>query len=263
MRLTLTFLTLTAALFADHRAMLTWEGEVRGGATLFIHGNQVDMEGRETGSITSPKFRFVEPLPATTQRVSVEVRSGRGRVQITEQPTRDNDFTAVATLRNAGTQPVVYSLEFFWDHEDRPLSRDRDNRDQDNDDRDLPARRRTRANEDRELSARRGNRDDNYGVGGRSADVAGNVSWAGQIDQEAIVEFRNRRAFTTVVRGRSLGTNDRAEFTSSIPRNGATVELTQAQGRGKVELMEQPSRENGFAAKIRSLMMPLAPASTT
>ena len=92
---------------------MTWKGEVTGGATLFIQGNRVDVQGRETGSIDRPTYRFRDKLPALAQTVRMRVVRGAGRVEITEQPSESNEFSAIVDIRNDG-RPELYSLEFYW-----------------------------------------------------------------------------------------------------------------------------------------------------
>ncbi|HYP12934.1 MAG TPA: hypothetical protein VEQ63_03345, partial [Bryobacteraceae bacterium] len=60
------------------------------------------------------------------------------------------------------------------------------------------------------------------------------------------------RAFTTAVRGREV-VGERADFEGVLPRQDANVVLSDIQGRGRIELLEQPSSSNNFAAKVRIL----------
>jgi hypothetical protein len=106
---------ISSAATAQSRPQLTWEGYVTDGADLFIHGEQVDAQGRTTGAVDRPRISFTSPLPAVTQRVKVEVRSGRGRVEIVEQPSVENDFSLIVRIDARGRQAEFYSLAFRWD----------------------------------------------------------------------------------------------------------------------------------------------------
>src|SRR4029450_9656069 len=81
------WLTVNGPALAQKRPSLTWQGEVTGGATLFIQGNRVDVEGRDTGAVDRPTYRFRDMLPAAAQTVEMRVVRGRGRVVIAEQPS--------------------------------------------------------------------------------------------------------------------------------------------------------------------------------
>lgn len=205
----------TGPALAQNRPSLTWHGEVTAGATLFIQGNRVDVQGRDTGSVDRPTYRFRDMLPAVAQDVEMRVVRGRGRVLIDEHPSAANQYTAIVNIRNDG-RPEVYDLQFFWADDKTLVSQNR--------------------REDR-----------------RNRDVGpGQVTWSGDVDNEVFIVFTNRRALTTAVRGRDVG-GANAEFSAPIPRGDVVVNLTSIRGRGRVELMEQPSSRNGFAAKVRVL----------
>jgi hypothetical protein len=211
---------------AQNRPSLTWQGEVTGGATLYIQGNRVDVQGRDTGSVDRPTYRFRDMLPAVDQRVEVRAIRGRGRVEVVEQPTEANQYTAIVDIRNNG-RPELYNLQFYWNDDNSMLSSRR--------------------------GARRG-RADAYGTRGRTNDrlgaAAGQVTWSGDVDNEVFISFRGRQAFTTAVRGRDVS-NKQADFTAPLPRQNVTVKLLDARGRGQIEVMEQPTSDNGYSAKVR------------
>lgn len=96
------------------RPALTWEGYVDGSATIYIQGKSIDVQGRSTGSVDRPRVRLHQPLPAFAQTIEVRVRKGKGRVEVVEQPARENDHSAVVQIDNRETGPDTYSLDFFW-----------------------------------------------------------------------------------------------------------------------------------------------------
>ena len=108
-------LAVSGAALAQHRPQLTWQGYVRAGATLYIQADRVDIQGRGTGSVESPKIDMIEPLPSRAQSIRVKVRRGKGRVEVVEQPARDNEFTAAVQITPAGTRHEMYVIDFFWD----------------------------------------------------------------------------------------------------------------------------------------------------
>lgn len=227
-----TLLTLAAVLAVQAAAQvqpqMTWQGEVSGGATLFIQGNRVDMQGRTTGAVDRPTFRFRENLPAFEQTVTVGVRRGGGTVRVVEQPNPSNQYAAVVEIQNDG-RPQMYRLEFFWDGNQRLSSRS------------------GRRNDD---ATYRG-RDELGGIrGGGGRGGPGSVTWSGEVDNEVYIVFSGRRSFTTAVRGSNV-VGERAEFGGAMPRQDVNVTLVDRQGRGRVELIEQPNADNNYAAKVR------------
>ena len=97
----------------SNRPSMTWQGEVTGGATLYIQGNRVDVQGRTTGAVDRPTYRFRETLPAVVQTVKLRVVRGGNGVNIAEHPNESNEFAAIVDIRNDG-RPQMYSLEFYW-----------------------------------------------------------------------------------------------------------------------------------------------------
>jgi hypothetical protein len=192
---------------------------------LFIQGNRVDVEGRDTGAVDRPTYRFRDMLPAVAQTVEMRVIRGRGRVVIAEQPSAANQYATVVNIRN-NNRPEWYSLEFFWADDNAIVSQNR-----------------------------RAGRARDYGTRARTADRVsdgpGQVTWTGDVDNEVFVVFTGRRAITTAVRGRDVG-GARTDFSAPMPRRAqVSVNLSDVRCRGQVELMEQPSSENSYAAKVR------------
>lgn len=216
-------ITATAA-WADHRPALTWEGEVSGTVLLRIQGERVDVDARNADAVSRTNYRFNTPLAAAPDRITVENRQGGGRARVLEQPRRNNDFTALVeiTSRNRGSQ--FMSLDFYWD--DRGA-----------------------------VSRNRNNRDSGYGTRSRANDRlnasgSGTARWSGEVDNEVFVLLRGRQILNTAVRGRSVY-GQQADVSTPLPRRPVTVSLLDVQGRGQIELVEQPDQNNNFTAKIR------------
>jgi hypothetical protein len=62
--------------------------------------------------------------------------------------------------------------------------------------------------------------------------------------------MRGRQFFSTAVRGRSVA-NQQTDVTNPLPRRPVNVTLQDAQGRGQIEITEQPDSSNNYTAKIR------------
>lgn len=169
----------------------------------------------------------------------MENRLGGARVRVIEQPRRNNDFTALVEVDARGRGMQRVSLDFYWDDAGRAVSRGRDVY---RDDRGYGAGTRARTN-------------DRYGAAGNGSGMA---RWAGQVDNEVFVLLRGRQFFSTAVRGRSVY-NQQTDITNPMPRRPLTVHLQDIQGRGQIEIAEQPDNSNNFTAKIH-IMDPQAGA---
>jgi hypothetical protein len=228
---TILLVTATAGL-AQNRPSMIWEGDVNGTAILMIRGDRVDVDAQSARSVTRTSYRFNDALNERT-RITVENRLGNATARVIEQPRRNNDFTATVEIRprRSGWQRV--SLDFYWDDRDGTLSRDRG------------------YNDDRGYSDNR-----EYGTRSRTNDRVANTGsgfarWSGEVDNEVFVLLRGRQFFNTAVRGRSVY-GQQVDVSSPLPRNRQVyVNLQDIQGRGQVELVEQPDRSNNFTAKVR------------
>ncbi|MBI1896820.1 MAG: hypothetical protein HYS04_09855 [Acidobacteria bacterium] len=211
----------SGASLATHNTMLTWEGQVSAPVTLYVRGDRVDADSRSFDAVSRTSYRFTEPLPAGRQRVTVSMREGSGRVRVLQQPNPRNDYTLAVRVDPRGHGSEFYRLEFQWEPEG-------------------------------ERSSVFDRRTEPYGTRSRVRDIvgAGQVTWSGRVDHEAIVNVMGNRATATTVRGRAVS-DMRFDMTAPLPRAPVTVDVIERQGRGVIELMEQPSATNGYAAKIR------------
>jgi hypothetical protein len=220
---------------------MIWEGEVNGTAILMIHGDRVDVDPRSARSVTRPSYKFNDALNERT-RITVENRLDNATARVIEQPRRNNDFTALVEVqpRRSGWQRV--SMDFYWDDRDGALSRNDRYDDRVND------RLNDRYN-DRD-NARRG-----PGTRGRANARLGNnngsgfARWSGEVDNEVFVLLRGRQFFSTSVRGRSVY-GQQTDISSPMPRRPVHVTLQDIEGRGQIEISEQPDQSNEFTAKV-------------
>jgi hypothetical protein len=76
------------------------------------------------------------------------------------------------------------------------------------------------------------------------------LEWQGQVDREIRIQIDNRQA--SVI---EMGSNERARrrvnMMGSIPNRPGTLYVQVLQGRGRVDVVQQPSARNGYTAVIR------------
>jgi hypothetical protein len=197
---------------AQEQAQWSWEGEVDGRVILHVRGDRSDVEERSGRPVYRERSRFFARLPERRQDVRLEVREGRGNVRVVQQPGPENNFTASVEIDDRQSGSGFYSIELYWDPGRGGF--------------DTPRRRRQRS------------------VGEEHA------TWSGRVDGEVLVECRDRDCRVQTLRGAPV-TRDRADFSRSLPDREVRVSLDDIDGRGDVELVEQPSPANGYAAKVR------------
>ncbi len=105
-------------------------------------------------------------------------------------------------------------------------------------------------NAEAELGGRPGGRTGgsygNYGNYGTS----GKMHWSGRVDDEIVVMIQGSRASVRTVTGGQMRNED-FSFDSPLPRQEVKMNLRKLNGRGSVDLIEEPSRRNDYSAVVR------------
>ncbi len=73
-------------------------------------------------------------------------------------------------------------------------------------------------------------------------------TWTGRVDREVLIVVRGRDVST---RGFDAGLPSRTRVNSALPRTSAIVVVQRNDGRGDVDVIEQPSARNGYQAVLR------------
>jgi hypothetical protein len=99
-----------------------------------------------------------------------------------------------------------------------------------------------------ELGGRPGGRSPGgyYGEYGTS----GRMQWSGRVDDEIVIMIQGSTASVRTVMGQPVENED-YKFQSQLPRQELRMNLRKLNGRGSVELVEEPTRRNGYSAVVR------------
>jgi hypothetical protein len=76
------------------------------------------------------------------------------------------------------------------------------------------------------------------------------MSWRGRVDGEIDLEIRGSVARVRHLSGQAPN-GVRADFGVALPRRDVSIRVERLRGRGRVEVIQQPSSSNGFTAVIR------------
>lgn len=93
---------------------LRWWGRVDGRDILCIRRGTVWVVHEEGEPIVEADFRLERPLPAEPVTVTVRKLRGRGRVEVIQQPSRENNFTARILIEDRKSGSDRYEIEVFW-----------------------------------------------------------------------------------------------------------------------------------------------------
>jgi len=92
-----------------------WRGSVDNKVHLTIKGDTLEQKAVEGTETAAGTFSFTAPLPEQAVTVGVTRKEGRSKkIKVIQQPTADNDFTAIIEIHDNGGGARDYVLEIFW-----------------------------------------------------------------------------------------------------------------------------------------------------
>jgi hypothetical protein len=229
--------------------LFEWNGSVDREVQITMRGNRVwtnSIGSTETGRYNA---RAMGTMPQQNGQVVVQLVSGRGDVDVIQQPTARNGYSTTVRIRDprggSDRYRVVAYYEGYGTSNGEVYGRGR--RDDD-----------IRRGNDRGVYGNNGN-NDNRGVYGNNNGVYGNngvtgnsmMHWTGNVDDELEIRMQNGRVDYRTIHGNqptSIRVND---VGSQMPRSNASLSVVQHQGRGNVAVIEQPTAWNGYTTVIR------------
>lgn len=75
--------------------------------------------------------------------------------------------------------------------------------------------------------------------------------WSGRVDREVRIELRGNRAYTDAVGSNDRGRRGSGRLLRPIPRERGTLRVQRLEGRGSVDVIQQPNARNGYTAVVR------------
>ena len=236
-----------SSLFAQGRPLFDWSGRVDREVRITMHGRDARTQMADRSPFPSQRSRLnVETaLPQRDGRVSVRVQDGRGDVDVIQQPSSRNDYTAIVRIRDRSSGTDDYRVTAYWmpDEYGNGSWNDRDGYpNRPGDDRD-----------DRGNGGGWGRGNGGYGNGGYGnrnydRDV---LRWTGDVDDALEIRIQGNHIDYRTLSGKGVR-NVRANLVSGgLPRNDVQVFVTDQSGRGSVNVVQQPSSWNNYTAVIR------------
>ena len=99
---------------AQRSGSLRWRGRVDDVIELEIRGDQLYERTISGQPVTDVSSRFNSFMPRRRVNVNVEKLRGRGNVEVVEQPSSRNNFTAIIRLRDTKGGADDYEMEVYW-----------------------------------------------------------------------------------------------------------------------------------------------------
>lgn len=80
--------------------------------------------------------------------------------------------------------------------------------------------------------------------------ITGRVRWRGSVDDEIHVVLQGSTSSVRVITGQAMR-EPNVTFTSALPRRDLSVQLLSTRGRGTIEVLQHPSRNNDYTAIVK------------
>ena len=91
-----------------------WRGTVDDDVHLVIRDDRIEVRTIGGSEYNNATYNFTSPLPRRRVSVNAIRLKGRGDVRVIQQPSRDNDFTAVVQVRDPSGGAREYEIEISW-----------------------------------------------------------------------------------------------------------------------------------------------------
>ena len=250
---------------ADGRTLYTWSGTVDREAIIVMRGAFLETQGDGFESFREARFRVTDALPRANGTVSIARADGRGDVEVIQQPSLFNGYTARVRVRDRQSGSDRYRLVVTWQGVNGYDRRDGDRDDRGGYGRDDNGRGgNDRGDNDRGDNGRGGNdRGDNgrggndRGDNGRGGDEyggrrdAGALRWSGLVDDVAEIRIQGRRVEYISRSGRALY-NVRYDVRGvGLPSYAVPLDIRRFAGRGNVFIAQYPRSWNAWTAVIK------------
>jgi hypothetical protein len=223
------------------RELFEWRGSVDREVQIVMRGDRVWTNNIGRTEPNDERSRALGSLPRQDGDVYIQVANCRGSVAVIQQPNARNQYTTIVRIQDPRSGQDDYRVVAYWRGNGDVYGRG------DDDDRG-----RGRGHDDDHGRGNDGiwsrDRDDNRDGGYDRRNV---LHWSGNVDDELQIRLQNGRVEYNTVRGaQPTGIRVNAGNTSTRGASG-TFRIVDAQGRGSVSVVQQPSMWNGYTTVIR------------
>jgi hypothetical protein len=98
----------------DRSGRMTWRGRVDADVRIKIRGGSADVETLGGTPYYDSQPNFENSLPNRRVTVRLTSKRGRGEIFIEQQPSRENDFTAIIRIRDTRGGADNYEFTLEW-----------------------------------------------------------------------------------------------------------------------------------------------------
>lgn len=246
---------------APDQPLFVWSGTVDREVFIVMRGRDVNTQGRDAN--LPSRVRVANALPRSYGELRVNVEEGRGTIGVIEQPSARNGYQAVIRIQDPSGGADRYRLAVYWDGDNRNgdiipgPGRGRDDdwnpgRGRGRDDDWNPGRGHD-GDDDKDRGRGRDKDKDKYDDRGRDDRNAdhGALKWSGRVDDVVEIRIQGRRVEYVTRSGARLANVNSDIDGNGLPRRMVDVQLVRRDGRGEIDVVQQPNPRNDYTAVIR------------
>src|SRR6266566_6935931 len=97
--------------------VVTWNGIVDREVRITIRGSNAVTRLVGPAEPTGSRVRIENPLPRQEGVLNVQLENGRGRVDVIQQPSSENNYTAIIRVRDPAAGSGRYRFTAYWEAE--------------------------------------------------------------------------------------------------------------------------------------------------
>lgn len=94
--------------------MMNWSGTVDDRVQIIIRGRSVSTRTLSGQRLGNGRYNLSSPLPNRSVNVKVDKTDGRGSVRVIQQPSRNNNYTAIIEIRDSSGGRDNYAFQLEW-----------------------------------------------------------------------------------------------------------------------------------------------------
>ncbi len=105
---------MTPVLAPKLASQVTWSGEVDDAVTVNIQASKAWSDNVSGKGVSDTVTNFVGALPASAVTTRLVSKSGRGMIEIVQQPTQSNNYTAAVRVIDNDNGSSHYEFTLTW-----------------------------------------------------------------------------------------------------------------------------------------------------
>jgi hypothetical protein len=225
------------AAHAQESQLFSWSGRVDREVRLTIRGSQAS-NTYENSIQSRARFRVNAALPAQDGSLRVVREAGRGDVQVIQEPSSQNGYTAIIQITDNEGGADNYRISAYYQPSNGGYGRGNRGRGQ--------------GNNGQYGNNGRDDRNDRGRGNGRNDVDAAALRWSGDVDGEVLLTWRGNDVGQRIINGAQV-----RRVSSNVVGNpmqaarGGQLAVSTREGRGRIEVVQQPSAQNRYTSIIR------------